>query len=271
VRKPVLQLVDESGTFAFAKLGIDSFTGRLVRAEAQSVQRLGGVAWRTLRVPAVFHAGSWRDRPVLVQEALARGRGVATGSAVALAQDELARFAGTDLAELAGSRYRRALIERIDRLPSSALRETLARSLTELVARFGSTRIEFGASHGDWTPWNMNHHRGRVQVWDWEKFELGLPVGFDAAHCFVQGEVVWGGRQPVDVFAELVADGAALRRAHRYSTVDARLTTWLYVLNLATGYLEDREPDAGSSPLTRLDRWVPRTLHELAARMAAEP
>jgi aminoglycoside phosphotransferase (APT) family kinase protein len=130
----------------------------------------------------------------------------------------------------------------------------------------GTAQVELGACHGDWTPWNMNIHNGRVQVWDWEKFTVGVPVGFDAAHCFVQRGVVWQARRPVDVFAELIERAEPVQRAHGLSLPAAQLTCWLYALGLAVSYLEDDETQVGASPLIRLDGWLPQTLERAAVR-----
>ena len=40
----------------------------------------------------------------------------------------------------------------------------------------------------------------RLCVWDWEKFTLDVPVGWDAVHYSVQGDVVLNGTDPVTAF-----------------------------------------------------------------------
>ncbi|MDQ4037768.1 MAG: hypothetical protein M3313_05335, partial [Actinomycetota bacterium] len=42
--------------------------------------------------------------------------------------------------------------------------------------------LDFAAWHGDWSPWNMAWRGRRVQLWDWERFESGVPVGMDRTH-----------------------------------------------------------------------------------------
>lgn len=269
VRKPVLQVIDDAGrSFAFAKLGVDDLTDRLVLAEAETVRRLSAMPWQVLRVPSVLHSGSWHGHPLLVQGSLGRaGDADSDSQALAAAMDELARAGGTQRVPLATSPYWTSLLERARRLPATQLRDTIIESMTMLAAGCGTSVVEFGSWHGDWTPWNMNLAAGRVQVWDWEKFESDVPVGFDAAHYFVQRAVVWGSREPADVFAELVERADPLQAGHRLAAGDARLACWLYSLSLAVGYLEDGELEAGTSPVTRLASWLPATLHRAAGRL----
>lgn len=270
VRKPVLQLIDDAGcTFAFAKVGIDPFTSALVRGESRTVARLAPVRWRVLRVPRLLHAGTWHGHPLIVQQALPRSGGGHDERIVGAAMDELARIDGTETVTLSASPFWTRLLERARRLPPSPVREVIIASLAELARSSGAARVEFGAWHGDWTPWNMNVRGGRVQVWDWEKFDVGVPVGFDAAHCFVQRAVVWDARPPADAFAQLIDRGEPMRTAHRLTVPAAQLAGWMYTLTLAISYLEDREPDLGNAPLTRLDGWLPQALRRAAAAASA--
>lgn len=270
VRKPVLQLIDDAGhTFAFAKIGVNPFTDALVRGEAATVRRLGTVPWAALRVPALLHAGTWRDHAIGVQQALPRGTDGGDEPAIATAMHELATVGGTTTSPLAASSFRARLAQRAGRLPTTPSRAAVLDSLAALAESAAATPIEFGAWHGDWTPWNMNVCGGRVQVWDWEKFEVGVPIGFDAAHYFVQRAVVRARRRPVDAFAELIERAEPIRTAHGASLPAARVIAWVYALELAVGYLEDREPDVGHAPLTRLEDWLLPTLRRAAACVPA--
>ncbi|MDQ1647058.1 MAG: hypothetical protein QOJ50_3242, partial [Cryptosporangiaceae bacterium] len=59
-RKPVLQLLTPRGeTLAFAKLGVNDLTARLVDAEAAALTAVGAAAPAGISVPEVLHHGSW--------------------------------------------------------------------------------------------------------------------------------------------------------------------------------------------------------------------
>ena len=88
----------------------------------------------------------------------------------------------------------------------SAARELL-QALDGLQAAADRTSVEFGSWHGDWTPWNMAMSAGRAMVWDWERFQAGIPVGYDAVHYRLQ-QAVAGGRVAAPSAAEAALAGA---------------------------------------------------------------
>ncbi|MGR6914503.1 hypothetical protein ACU635_09655 [[Actinomadura] parvosata] len=60
-----------------------------------------------------------------------------------------------------------------------------ARLLVEAVKEIAATGGDRPAWHGDLAPWNLCRSRdGRLLVWDWERYEVGVPYGFDAVHHF---------------------------------------------------------------------------------------
>ena len=260
VRKPVFQVLSLRGeTFAFAKLGQDRFTDHLVRAESRAVQDLGRHSWRLLRVPEVIHSGSWNGHPLLVQSAIKPPvRRDVDSALIKSAMSELAALGPSDSSALSGSSYWYALRERIAGVGESSFGAALKRSVDELSPRAAELSLRFGPWHGDWAPWNMVVRADGVHVWDWEKFAVDVPVGFDAIHYFVQGTVVERGARPAEAFAAALAGGVApLLPA---DTGRPALLVWLYALHLATQYLEDREMDAGNTRMSRLSDWLGVTL-----------
>jgi hypothetical protein len=259
VRKPLLQVIDAHGrTRAFAKLGIDEFTRTLVHDEATAVRFLAAQDWAVLRVPTVLHAGSWQGNELLVQSAFARGATPDVDSPeLHVAMRELAAVCGLASGRLGTSTYWAQLTGRISALKSSEHDPLLHRLVGAIERTGGAVELDFGASHGDWAPWNMTMANGRLLAWDWEKFESGVPVGLDAVHFTVQGEVVLGGVAPAAAF------GAALHNAHRLLSPVAvrpparRLVVFLYALHIVVRYLEDGELSAGAGRMSRLSTWLP--------------
>jgi hypothetical protein len=274
VRKPVLQVLDGRGaTVAFAKVGIGEFTRHLVRAEAEAVGFLGAVSWQVLQVPIVLHAATWRGNELLVQSALPRGSSNGSQRLVGRAMDELARVKGVTRSPLRDSAYWRELGERVAQLPEHGFGIRLRDALRRLESAAGDIELEYGSWHGDWAPWNMTVTADRVCVWDWERFETGVPVGFDAVHCAVHGPVVAGTRPAAESFAHTLARVGEIFAAHGTARLPALLTVWLYAVDLAARYVIDGELEAGRTRMSRFDNWLDVTLDraETATRSARNP
>lgn len=185
-RKPVLEVFDRHGrSLAYAKVGDSPVAERNVRGEAAALARISARLDPMLQVPTVLHTGTWQDLFVLVMSSLPtsvrqRPRDQWTLPATAMA-----------LLANAFSEQPRPLTEMPlwDRMTTTAaglsddgLRDDLQRALKGLAERAGDEVLPVGAWHGDWTPWNMARRTGRIQLWDWERFETGVPVGLDALH-----------------------------------------------------------------------------------------
>lgn len=256
-RKPVLQLLTTNGeTIGFAKLGTGELTRRLVRAEAMALTALSQQHLRRVSIPRVLHAGQWNGHEVLVQSALPvwLPRAPLPAHRLAGAMHEVAASFTVRRGPLDGSAYwidlRGRLVALADRPDGSAL----AAAARTLVDRRGTTELRYGAWHGDWAPWNMAALADTLLVWDWERFAVGAPIGFDAVHYDLQRGI------------ERESDAAAavartLRRAEELLAPfgvepSAReLTSLLYLIDLAARYVADRQAEAGAR-LGVLGRWL---------------
>lgn len=267
-RKPILQLITQEGhTFAFAKVGINALTNRLIRVEAGALEQLKAVELRFLETPTVLYDGTWRDRAILVQRALpASSLHVPPIRATFAAMNELARAFEVTIFAADQSPYWNTLGERLALLRN----RDYADSLSELFETFERARpgidAEFGSWHGDWTPWNMTMHDDRANVWDWERFETGVPIGFDGVHYRLQEAIT---RHEV---TPLVAARRVLREAPRWLPefgVDSRaaeLVAILYLFEIGTRYAHDDQAEAGAQ-LGRLDTWLLPALAEHIGRL----
>jgi hypothetical protein len=261
-RKPVLHALSPRGeSLAFVKVGDTAMARTLIDREAAALDRLAGRSLRGLRVPRVLHHGDWRGLGLLVLSplrtgalSLRRGTPVAamaelTGDTrrVALAESAFwARFATVSAAQAgtnAGSRAAASVPGTVsDARPAGSradanTTDTLAladpeqqKRFADVVARvgaaYGEDEIEFGAWHGDWTPWNMAWHGGRVHLWDWERYDPDVPAGLDLLHYRLQtsgGYDAW-------------PDRTVLEPLHRPGRT-AAITVELYLLELARRYL----------------------------------
>lgn len=83
-------------------------------------------------------------------------------------------------------------------------------------------------------------------VWDWERFALGVPVGFDVLHHWLQAEIVTGHRGSLASAAACPGRAVSLLAPWRIGARQARLTAILYMAELAARYLVDQQAKAGA-------------------------
>jgi hypothetical protein len=123
--------------------------------------------------------------------------------------------------------------------------------------------MSFGAWHGDWAPWNMTWAAGRIQLWDWEGYQEGVPLGFDLMHHTLQTAVVLNGEHPATAVPAVVARVTERLAAFGLDAAAAGLVPLLYLLHLIAGYAATGET---GSRLARLETWLPQTLPTLVGR-----
>ncbi len=247
-RKPVLQVFDPAGrTVAFVKVGHDERTRWLVRREAGVLARLDQARLARVELPRVLHAGTFGALDVLVLSPLAssqqQGRhGVVPPPLEAMA--ELAGTAGRARSPLGAGPYGERLRRLADGATTSGQRRAagLVRAVLE---RHGDEEVDLGAWHGDWAPWNMGWSDGRLQLWDWERYAEGVPVGFDLVHFL--GQRVRHDRPGLRAAEQgLLAALPGLLPALGVPAGRCRLTVLLYLLELAARFLAPEDGSAGT-------------------------
>lgn len=256
-RKPVLQLIDRDGrTVAFGKLGTGPLTRRLVRAETAALNALAHASLADVTIPQVTHSGQWRGHQVLVQSALPvwQPRAPLSAERLARAMLDVALCCGTSTGWLATSPYWHELRERLTAVADRPDGAALAAAARDLAARAGDTALRYGAWHGDWSPWNMATLADTLLVWDWERFTLGVPLGFDALHHELQRRVQTEPDAAAAVDATITR-APALLAPFGVPRAAAELTALLYLVDLAARYLADRQAEAGAR-LGVLGTWL---------------
>jgi Phosphotransferase enzyme family len=247
-RKPVLQLLTAQGQpVGFAKIGVNPLTKALVQAEREALTKLGRAGLRDIMVPQVLHYGDWRDMNVLVLSALPawQRRRPVSWARLAAAMNSVASVGGLRREPLAASSYWQRLTGRLTAADESTARDQLLSALDALSARAGDVPLVLGSWHGDWTPWNMASTRSGLLVWDWERFTSGVPLGFDALHYSLQRDVGPRRREPRGAAAGCIKNAPELLEPFETGG-EARLTAILYLADLATRYLADRQAQAGA-------------------------
>ncbi len=274
-RKPILHLVTPEGDeVGYAKVGTNELTRELVRREADNLERLAVLRSRRVLVPTVLYRGRWRDAEVLVQRAVNPPRtGSIQTSDLHAAMYEVAGINGFETELIPDGDYVTRLRRRVAALPSGRPAGRLAAVLDSLLEDGTGQRLCIGAWHGDWTRWNMAAHGATLAVWDWERFEIGVPLGFDALHHRIQGQLVTNAMTPLHAARQLVDEAPTtlsdLLDGHLSSPIRhegtspgrralaemAHLTARLYLVEIGTRYLADRQEEAGAR-LGDLTTWL---------------
>ena len=254
-RKPVLQALTPDGAVAgFVKVGVDPLTRGLVRAEAATLALLGDAPLSKVRPPRLLWHGRWHDHEVLVQQAFPRGRRARDLTELTGAMAELAAVRGVTVMPVATGPYWRNLRARLRALGQRDDAAALLRAVDHAEAGADAAALRFGSWHGDWAPWNMTISQGRALVWDWERFETGVPVGYDAVHYALQ-QAVRGGMAAEAAAEDTLAWAPGILSPFGLDPAAARLVAVLYLIEIGTRYLRDRQAEAGAR-LGRIDRWL---------------
>jgi hypothetical protein len=126
-----------------------------------------------------------------------------------------------------------------------------------VVARLQSEAptLTYGSWHGDLNPGNLAVVGDRVLVWDWERFESGVPVGFDVLHHDFQESVTVRSQDPEQAARRIIAHAPALLAPLEVASDQAPAVALAYFVWLAVRFLSDRQAEAGAS-LGDIDRWL---------------
>jgi Phosphotransferase enzyme family len=248
-RKPILQLLGKNGeALAFVKVGATGLTRDLVRTEHAALADLGQSQLRRVTTPEVLHYGEWNGLRIVVLSPLPvwRQRRGMDAAELAAAMNEVAQLNGLQSRPLRDSSYLRKLRDRITALEQAPERAALLQAVDLLTSGHGDTVLPFGAWHGDWSPWNMASTDPDLLVWDWERFAADVPLGFDALHYRLQSEVGPGHVAPRAAAATSSAQAPQTLAPFGITTEQARITSALYLTDLATRYLADKQEEFGA-------------------------
>jgi hypothetical protein len=255
-QKPVLQLHARDGRLlGYAKIGHNDLTAELVRREAASLAAVGGHMPRSFRAPELLHHGQWAGLEVLVMSALTTNPRLRVTRAQRLAaMREVAELGGTAVAALADSSFWARLSADADQLAAAPMGDRLRAALGAVERTHGTEPIELGSWHGDWGAWNMGLDDGVLQLWDWERFEADVPLGFDGLHFAVQG--LRPGKRDASRREEMLLASLPELLTELGVPADRHdLTVRLYLLEMAVRYVAALTR-SDTPPLRRRTDWV---------------
>jgi len=262
-QKPVLQVFGLDGSLlGYAKVGHNDLTAALVRREADSLASVSGRHPRSFRIPQLLHHGRWAGLEILVMSPLSTNpRPPVTRATRVTAMRELAALSGTASAPLADSRFWARLRSTAQALADAPDGPRLQAAVAATERRDGAAHLTLGGWHGDWGRWNMAMGAGVLQLWDWERYDPEVPLGFDGLHYAAQS--VRPGER-----AERRQEETFLGSVPRLLTELGvppglhDLTLRLYLLEMAVRYV-DALTHGATPALRRRTAWVLSLLEQL--------
>jgi hypothetical protein len=263
-RKPVLGAFDPSGRpVAFVKVGDTQVSTAHVAAEAASLAELGRQRFTVIETPQLLGQRRWRDMEVVVMSPLRprpwQGRDGRWPMPDA-AMDELAEVFDGGRLRLVDTPWWARTTLAASQLQDPERRARLVAALDRVADVAGEVEVRVGAWHGDFTPWNMSRHGSRLLLWDWERFETGVPHGMDRVHYAVN----------TIARARGFGVGSVLDGLRAGATGDAEVDLTVaaaYLAALATRYLRGAQEDGGEVIADRADL-VLSILSELTLHLA---
>lgn len=247
-RKPVVQALTPAGELVtVAKVATNDLTHELLAAEETALRLVSSRRRRTFTVPRVLGSCAWRDVDVLALSPLPVGapRVPFDVRRLATVAVEIGATSGLERVTPARSAYVTTLRKRVAELPA-ATADRLRQALERELDAHGDRPLVFGSWHGDFAKTNVAMLRETVLVWDWERYESGVPLGYDMVHYHAQQRMLAPG-EDVDAFVRTlpgqVAPSLAAVGLDRH---EARTVARLYLVEIVTRYVHDRQDEIGT-------------------------
>jgi hypothetical protein len=256
-QKPVLHVMTPRGReLGFVKVGHTPAARELIREEADALGRVATLHLPGFEVPRVIAFEPWREMELLVLSPLTTSvrRRARWAELPAAETRTLALAAGTTTGQLVGSVFWDRLHEEAGQVVDPEITGGLLSALQVAATRYGSEGLTFGSWHGDWTTWNMHRAARTLRVWDWERFRIGVPLGFDGLHF--QLNVLLGETRSLEAAADALrssSPGVLAQLEVPENLYEA--TLFLYFIELCSRYALAAQGDAGA-PLRPRVTWL---------------
>lgn len=188
-QKPVLQLLDRLGrTLGFAKVSWNGLTTDLLDQEQRALEHLATANCDGFAIPRILGAGEFAGGKWLAISAVGvERRAPATPQATLRLARAIERTGKEWTGSAIMSPFLDHLLQRAKTLPISHC------IVNQHAERQSNAELTLGAWHGDFVPWNMLSGSSCTAVWDWERYDQAVPLGFDRFHYAVQNRFYQGG------------------------------------------------------------------------------
>lgn len=184
-RKLTIQVMRPGGkTLGYVKLALSKAAGARVRHEARVLENLA--AFRP-QVPRVLYAGEWQDSYLLFLSALEGRPGPAELSGMHV--EFLEKLAGVGRVDKPGYKLVAEMGARWEEVAWRCdwrWQRIGAAALAEARRELDGVTVPCALAHGDFSPANTRVRDGRMAVFNWERCEAEVPLGWDTFHFSVE-------------------------------------------------------------------------------------
>lgn len=191
--KPVLQLFSQGGQpVGYAKIGWNPTTQAAIRNEVATLDVVHRAGLRSFSVAGVLYRGTWKELELGVIEPLpvqVRRHQPADRLPPLEIVADIARGRGSRWETVGDSAYWQGLKARLIQAASDLGEQDgagLIHLADDIERTYGDREMEFGAWHGDLSPWNVAWVNRHLFIVDWEHARDDVPVGFDVVHFHFQ-------------------------------------------------------------------------------------
>lgn len=238
---------------AFVKISGSDISRRIVEHEATVLPALADRAGMAASVPRLLFAGEIDGRYITVQSPLAGKAAVA--KLTPAHKSFLASLRNGQVKPAAATQMVATMPARIAVL-SPTPRAQLSAILHQLMPTLESMNVPSTVIHGDFAPWNLRTHDGKISAFDWEYGELdGLPL-VDETHFLLQlGSQLyhWNVDQAHNCLREIAAS-----KPLGLSETQVRAIHSVYLLDSLVRLLNE-----GYDPDDEMLAWYRQLLHRL--------
>jgi peptidoglycan/xylan/chitin deacetylase (PgdA/CDA1 family) len=225
VRKLTIQVMRPNGEIlGYMKLPFADAARERVRHEATVLEQLWNFPTLRPHIPRLLHAGVWNDTYLLFQSPLAGQLGPADLSPAhkdflqMLWRISLTERPGQSLVEEIGRKWDKAVV-----VLGSNWKDLGQEVLRGSAQDLDGLTVRCGISHGDFAPWNIRVHEGRLRLFDWESTQWAAPILWDVYHFALQTAVSFR-----KAFVPDLPSGR-----------DAKIAYRLYLLNSVIQFVEE--------------------------------
>ncbi|CAN5300462.1 hypothetical protein BH24ACT12_BH24ACT12_28260 [soil metagenome] len=261
-RKAVLQVTDRAGrVLAFAKVGHNELTQRLVRHEGEVLRELEATVLRAVLAPRPLASVTWAGLEIVVLEPLEiparRASGDERRQRLLAVVREVSGVGGRSVLAWGQHPHRALLLSQIERCGD------LAAPLRQQVESIRpALTMPTGAWHGDLNSGNAALVPGACPVWDWERFGKGVPVGFDLLHHDLHEAITVEGVPAREAAAAVLGRAGMVLTPLDVDRSTAEAIARAYLVTLACRYLADDQHEAGAD-LGNVEDWLLPALESL--------